>query len=269
MVRKRDKTLPMAAVKDPRFMSALSRGLAVLQAFPSGNRPIGNFELAEAVGLPKATVSRITFTLTELGFLTKLPDSGKYQLTSQVLSLGYSVMAQMEIRDIARPFMQELADYANASIYLGIRDGCEMLYVEACRAPASMAIRLGVGSRIPLATTGMGRAFLAALPPDERRSVVQDLKRNETASAWKKIESNMTKAIAFANKNGFAMTIGEWISEANSAGCAIRRPDGYPVYGINLGGLRSIITKERLSKDLGPRLVGLARQIEQAGRGLL
>ena len=65
------------------------------------------------------------------------------------------------------------------------------------------------------------------------------------------------------------MTVGEWIPEANSAGSVIRRSDGYPVYALNVGGLRSIITEERLEKDLGPRVLGVARRIEHVARGLL
>ncbi|MCP5366401.1 MAG: IclR family transcriptional regulator [Hyphomicrobiales bacterium] len=249
-------------------MTALARGLSVLRAFGPDNRPLGNAEIAERVGLPKPTVSRITFTLTELGYLNYVEDSGRYLLGPGVLTLGYDVMAQMEIRDIARPYMQELADYADASIYLGVPNGLEMIYIEACRTPASMAIRLGVGSRIPMPSTGMGRAFLAALPEDDRAKMVAQLARHHGAD-WPRLEQGMTRALKLAKERGFAMTVGEWISEANSAGAAIRRPDGYPAYALNVGGLRSIITKERLEKDLGPRVLGVARQIEHVARGLI
>lgn len=248
-------------------MRALARGLSVLRAFSPGNRPLGNGELSERVGLSKPTVSRITFTLTELGYLEHQESSGEYRLGPGVLSLGYDVMAQLEIRDVARSFMQELADYANGSVYLGALDRLEIVYIEACRAPVSMVIRLGVGSRIPLPTTGMGRAYLAALPEAERAELIDKVAK-PYGDAWPAIKVKMEKAINLVEKRGFAMTVGDWVSESNSAGCVIRRPDGYPVYAINVGGLRSIITKERLEADLGPRLVGVARLIEAAARGI-
>lgn len=266
--RKKHKSPPEQKEKDYRFMTALARGLSVLHAFGPDNRPLGNAEIAERVGLAKPTVSRITFTLTELGYLNHLEELRKYQLGPGVLTLGYDVMAQMEIRDIARPYMQELADYADASIYLGVPSGLEIIYIEACRTPASMAIRLGVGSRIPLPTTGMGRAYLAALPDKERDQLMLEL-AEQYGDDWPRVKRAMNKAIKLASERGFAMTVGEWIPEANSAGSVIRRPDGYPVYALNVGGLRSIITKERLEKDLGPRVLGVARQIEHVARGLL
>lgn len=268
MPRRKEKPSDKNGEKDYRFMTALSRGLSVLRVFGPGNQPLSNAEIAERVQLPKPTVSRITFTLTELGYLKYVEDSGRYQLGVGVLTLGYDIMAQLEIRDVARPYMQELADYADASVYLGVPNGLEITYIEACRTHASMTIRLGVGSRIPLPTTGMGRAYLGALPDDEFKDVRTRLAR-EFGDEWPKVEKNMLQAIKLYKKRGFAITIGDWISEANSAGSVIRRPDGYPVYAINVGGLRSIITRERLEKDLGPRLLGVARQIEHVARALL
>ena len=254
--------------KDYRRVTALERGLAVLHAFGPDNRPLGNAEIAARVGVPKPTVSRITFTLTDLGYLELDGASGRYRLGPGVLTLGYDVLAQMEIRDIARPLMQELADYADASVYLGVRAGLEIIYVEACRSPATMAIRLGVGSRIPIAPTGMGRAWLASLPEADRAALVARLAESH-GDAWPAIEGPMRRAVAEAERQGFALTVGAWISEANSAGAVIRDRDLRPAYAVNVGGLRSIITQERLERDLGPRVLGLARQIEHRGRGVL
>ncbi len=268
LVRRKDPLPADSSEKDYRINTSLARGLSILKAFGPDNRPIGNAEIAAKVKLPKATVSRLTFTLTELGYLKYDDDIGRYSLGPAVLTLGYDVMAQMEIRDIARPYMQELADYADASVYLGAPDDIEFIYVEACRTPASMAIRLGVGSRIPMATTGMGRAFLAALPDVEREALIARL-APEYGAGWPEVEAAMRAEVAQARQRGFALSQGAWLSEANSAGAVVRRADGYPVYAINVGGLRSIITTERLESDLGPRVLGVARQIEHIARGML
>lgn len=268
LVRRRQAPTASSGTKDYRINSGLARGLAVLKAFGPDNRPIGNAEIAARVGLSKATVSRLTFTLTELGYLNYDEEVGRYSLGPAVLTLGYDVMAQMEIRDIARPYMQSLAEYANASVYLGTVDGNEMIYIEACRTKASMAIRLGVGSRIPLICTGMGRAFLAALPEREREAQISAVSGNY-GDNWPAVEAKARAQIAFAKENGFALSDGDWIVEANSAGAVVRRADGYPVYGINVGGLRSIVTNERLERDLAPRLLDVAREIERVARGLI
>lgn len=268
MIKRKEAPSAESGEKDYRINSGLARGLSVLKAFGPDNRPIGNAEIATRVKLPKATVSRLTFTLTELGYLQHDEETGRYSLGPAVLTLGYDVMAQMEIRDIARPYMQELAEYADASVYLGIPSGTEIIYVEACRTPASMAIRLGVGSRIPMISTGMGRAYLAALPEAEREALLSEIAPKH-GDDWPRVEASARKALAFALESGFALSDGDWIAEANSAGAAIRRADGYPVYALNVGGLRSIVTSERLKADLGPRLLEIAGKIETVARGML
>lgn len=245
-------------------MNALERGLSVLQIFPPGNRHLGNAEIAEAVGLPKATVTRITFTLTKLGYLLYDTERRKYQLGPGVLSLGYNVLAQMEIRDNARPLMRELADYADASVYLAVPDDTDMVYIEACRAPTSMVIRLGVGSRVPMAQTSIGRAYLAALPLTDREVLLERIGATYPESDWPGIRKESLQAIADAENRGYAVTIGGWISESNSAGCAIRRADGHPLYSVNVGGLASLVNEKRIHADLAPRLTKLALQIERA-----
>ena len=254
--------------KDYRINFSLARGLSVLRAFGPGNRPIGNSEISARLNLPKATISRLTFTLTELGYLNHDEETGWYSLGPEVLTLGYDIMSQMEIRDIARPYMQELANYADASVYLGTLSGSELIYIEACRTPSSMAIRLGVGSRIPLFSTGMGRAFMATIPAKEREALIAKIS-SDYGGDWPKVEADLNRAIDYKNTHGFSLSGGDWIAEANSAGAVICRADGYPVYGINIGGLKSIVSTERLEKDLGPRLVKCARQIEQFARNIL
>src|SRR5262245_9764394 len=75
---------------DPRFNTALARGLDILRSFRQGEAYLGNAELAQRTGVPKATVSRLTFTLAELGYLKYLEDIGKYELAPGVLSLGFA-----------------------------------------------------------------------------------------------------------------------------------------------------------------------------------
>ncbi len=74
--------------KDRKFIEALARGLDVLRAFSRQGGVLGNQDLAKITGLPKPTVSRMTYTLTQLGYLTYSTQLEKYQLDAGVLALG-------------------------------------------------------------------------------------------------------------------------------------------------------------------------------------
>src|SRR5690242_20913069 len=107
------------AATDRSFVVALSRGLDVLRAFRPNDGLLGNQEIAARTGLPKPTVSRLTYTLTKLGYLVHSERLGKYRLGTPVLSLGYAVLGAAGIHQAARPLMQALADSIDASVSLG------------------------------------------------------------------------------------------------------------------------------------------------------
>ncbi len=89
-----------------------------------------------------------------------------------MLSRLVATLMRMDVRQIARRLMQELADFAKAEVSLGTRDRLSMIYVENCRSSALLTLSLDVGSRISLATSAMGRAWLAAISESERREVL-------------------------------------------------------------------------------------------------
>jgi len=135
---------------DRQFATTLARGLEVLRCFTPMEPMLGNKEISVRTGLPKPTVSRLPSTLTKLGYLRHNMRLGKYQLGSAVLSIGYPLLASMSIRQIAQPFMKELADYCNGSVNMGIRDRLNMVYVEACRS-GNLTTLPDIGTAIPIA----------------------------------------------------------------------------------------------------------------------
>ncbi len=257
------RELARGKTKDRQFVTALARGLEILRAFVPNDGPLGNQEIAQRTGLPNPTVSRLTHTLTRLGYLNYLDRLEKYQLGTAVLSLGYAVLANLGIRMIARPFMQELADYGGASVSLGSRDRLNMVYIEHCRPDTPITLRLDLGSRIPLATTAMGRALLAALPDDERGYLMEHIAQAD-ARQWPRVRAGIEQAIEDYRTRGFTLSVGDWQHDVHAVGVALKPPDGSPILALNCGGPAFLYDRKRLVNDLGPRLVNLVRNVEAA-----
>jgi DNA-binding IclR family transcriptional regulator len=252
-----------SATKDRQFVSALARGLEILRAFAPSDRLLGNQEIATRTGLPKPTVSRLTYTLTQLGYLNYSERLGKYQLGTPVLALGYAVLANMGVRQIAQPHMQALADLTGVSVALGSRDRLNLLYVEYCRPQSTVALRLDIGARIPLATTSMGRALLAALPDDERRYLMDHIARKE-GERWPEIRAGIEQGIEDLATRGFTIAFGGWQKDVNAVGVPLVPADGSPILAFNCGGPSFLLPRERLENEVGPRLVNMVRGIEVA-----
>lgn len=254
------------AKPDRKFVVALARGLEILRAFTPSDGLLGNQELVARTGLPKATVSRLTYTLTKLGYLTHVERLEKYQLAPAALSIGYSALANMRIRQIARPYMQELADYAAASVALGSRDRLNLIYVEHCRGKDGVMLRLDLGSRVPLATTAMGRALLAALPDKEREYLMSHIARKE-GERWPKVRAGIERAIKDLATKGYTLSVGEWEPDITGVGVPLVLPDSSDVFAFNCGAPAFQLSRERAENDIGPRLVNVVRNIEAALTG--
>lgn len=247
--------------RDRMFVTALARGLDVLRAFDGEHRPLGNQEIAHRANLPKATVCRMTHTLTQLGYLRTDPASGKYRLDVGVLSLGYAALSSLGYREVARPFLRELADATRASVSIGRRDRNAMVYVETLRGRGPMTLNLAVGGRIPLATTAMGKAWFA-LTPEPERSQAMDQQKPLFGPDWPSVQRGVEQGIEDHAVLGFTRTTGEWQPAIHAVGRAIRLPEDQSILCFNCGAPAVIMPADRLSDDYGPRLVQTVAQIE-------
>jgi DNA-binding IclR family transcriptional regulator len=257
-----DGRLNEAVPHDARkFVVALARGLEVLRTFTAGEGLLGNQEISSRTGLPKATVTRLTYTLTQLGYLTHLERLEKYQLAPGALAIGYSTLANMRVRQVARPHMQALANYSGASVALGSRDRLSLLYVEHCRAKSAVMLRLQLGSRVPIATTAMGRALLAALPEKEREWLMREIARRESEQ-WPKLRAGIERAQKDFASRGFTLSVGEWQTDVGAVGVPLIPADGSGILAFNCGAPAFHFDRERLETDIGPRLVNMVRNIE-------
>src|ERR1700735_2608391 len=93
---------PLEPLDARKFVVALARGLELLRAFRPGETMLGNRDFVERTGLPKATVNRLAYTLTVLGYLRLDETLGKYALDAGVLSLGFALLSGTATLDRAR-----------------------------------------------------------------------------------------------------------------------------------------------------------------------
>jgi len=246
---------------DRSFVVALSRGLEVLRAFGPNDGLLGNQEIAARTKLPKPTISRLTYTLTKLGYLTQVPRFEKYQLAPAAMSLGYAALANLGVRHLSQPFRDELMQQTGGAVAVGARDRISMIYVGQARSSLTVGVQLDVGSRIPIATTAMGRAYLCALHGEERTSLLREL-REYYGSRWPRIKDGIERSEEMVAKYGFAISVGEWQDDVHAAAVALTLNDGTGPYAFNCGAPAFRFTEDRLINDIGPRLVAMVRKIE-------
>ncbi|RXN83889.1 IclR family transcriptional regulator [Achromobacter aloeverae] len=244
------------AERSADFITALARGLQVLRCFQSGSGALGNLELARLTGLPKATLSRITYTLMELGYLRYDRDSGRYAPGHGVLALGLGLLSGLEVRQLAKPAMQSLAQQTGAALALGTCDGDAMAYVEAIHGSSALYLRLPVGCRVSM-DSAMGRAYLALLAPAARRDLLLRL------GPLAPLPDVVDRCVADLAATGCCFAIGEWQSGINAAAAPFESATGEGIFVISCGGPATLLPESVLRDEVAPILRRTAQSLSR------
>lgn len=248
--------------EDRHFVEALARGLELLACFRQKDGLLGNQELARRCGLAKSTVSRLTYTLTKLGYLTHVEEAGKYALGTATLSLASAMLGRLDIRKLARPLMQELADFSNCLVSLTSRDRLSMVYVDVARSSAAVTLSLDTGARIQIANSAAGRAYLCAIPDAEREEIMEAVREVAEVNRWPALQKGVAKAVVDVRSLGVACSFGEWQKDINAIAIAVRPGSNLPPMAISCGGPAYSVSSEFLLDEVRPRLISLATGLE-------
>lgn len=247
-------------MKDRQFVNALARGLELLKCFNLNDQYVGVSELARRTGIPKPTVSRLAGTLSKLGYLEYSDSLGKYSLGIGVLALGHAKIANLDVRSAARPLMEELAEYSQISVSIGMRHELSMIYVDTVRSSAPISLQRGIGARLPIGTTSIGRAYICGASDEERNEIFEGLQAKNKED-WVKIRDGIREALEDYAKYGFCISIGDWVSDIWAVGVPYKSPDG-KLLSFNCGGPAFMLKEERLRNDIGPRLLEMVNKIK-------
>jgi DNA-binding IclR family transcriptional regulator len=254
---------------DRQFAIALARGLEVLRAFGPADRALSNRELCDRTGLPKATVSRMTHTLTLLGYLSRGSDQ-RVSLGAGVLALGYPLLAGMPVRQIARPWLERLARETGCTVNLGTRDRLTAVYLDSCRVDRGNPWVPDIGSPLPLLSTALGRALILARPPAEQAAILNRLKVDDPRRF--RDERPLLEAERDAyRRRGFTHSTGQWRPDVHAVAVALRPSprDEWVALNCTLS-LRGPTARgahaARLLEQVAPAMIDTARRIEAACR---
>lgn len=248
-------------VESRNIIEPLARGLSILSAFTSGDRWLGNKEIAGRAQLPNATANRLIKTLVELGYLHFSPAMRKYRLAPPVLGLGYCAVANSEMRVLVREHMQRFADQFNVFVTLGERERLDIVILDICHSNSSIVtLRLETSTRVPVANTALGWALISALPEPEKDYLLAHVQKKE-GERWTKVDRNIRKALAQIKKLNYCVSIGAWRSEISTVSVPLVPADHSSVLVLGCAGPTSFLPSNRISREIGPALVSLSHRL--------
>lgn len=257
------KPLKPSAGDRGETVSALERGVGLLLCFSEHVVSLSAADLADQTGIPRPSVIRLAATLCMLGLMRVTPAGDRYGLGPALVSLSHAFLAGLDQRGLFRQLMQPLADETQGSLYLAMRDGLEMVVIEACRARGSMlSARVDTGTRTPLATSALGRAYLLGLAPPKREGLIAEL-AIQAGTSWPALSQPLQDALDVAARTGYCVSIGTFHPDINSVSIPLEGPTG-EVFSVNCGGAAFHFSEHRLTHEVVPRLHSLTCELAQA-----
>ncbi len=246
---------------DPRFNNALARGLAILRAFQVDRRLLGNRELAEISGLTRPTVSRLTHTLTQLGYLRYREDIGQYELAAGVVGLAYPYLASQQVPPVARPLMVELALQTSTNVGLGVQEDMSVLYLEYALGEANPNRLQRAGFRVPLVRTAMGRACIAGMRPEQRERLFEHMK-GYYKREWPALRTQLDAAVTQVQVDGYCIAAGTFNVNTHSVAVPFVTGNDETILAFNSQGHAQRQTPAVMARN-GKRLIEMAREIRR------
>lgn len=238
----------------------LSRGLDVLETLARANGPgLGPSAVAKQVGLDKATVTRLLRALVASGYVTQDEPTRPYRLTGKILRLAHAVTLRLDLRSMARPHLTALRDELGETVHLGVMEDLNVVYVDKLEAANSIQLVSAIGQTMPLYSTALGKAILAALPEEEREGRYTRMDFSPRTDRTIRDLPTFRDEIRRTQLRGYSIDDRENEPLGACVGAAIVGADGRPVGAISVAG-PSFRIRDRF-EDFGQRVHAVAATI--------
>lgn len=236
----------------------LLRGLKLLELVAGGKSNLPIRELAEEVDLPRSIVHRLISTLEDKRYIQKNPPKPGYRLGIKLWSLGCAAIQGLEIREVARPYLEDLSSKSNELVALGVLDGREVVYLDKIDSSQTVRAYIPIGGRAPAYGISTGKAILAHCGDQQVIKIASSMQKftDHTVVGMEALK----KHLAEIRRRGYSINFGEWHEDVGGVASAIRNRDGSVVAAIGVTVPIHRLTKENIDQ-LGRSVMKAAAEI--------
>ncbi len=250
----------MTPDKAPRVDSTLSKGLAVLEHLSAARGSVGVSELSRALDLTKSNTFRLLQTLRALGYVRHEPDK-TYSATLKTWQVGRSAVENLNLRPVAAPWLDYLSEETGETIYLAVRNGLEVIYIDKRDSQKAIRSWNPVGGTAPIYCVGTGKALLAAEYRNLRPRLPAPLPTytDKTLTDLGQLDADMEAT----RLRGHAIDEGEFRPKIHSYGAVITLPDGAAAGALGVS-VPNVNLEEGDSERIGALVQHAARAVSDA-----
>lgn len=219
-------------IREPFVDKTLAKGMSILEVLVAAEGPQGVSQLARTLGLSKSNTHRLLQTLSALGYVTS--SEGRYALTPKLWVLGADLMSRLDVRRIAMPELERLAEETRETVHLSVLDRDEVIYVEKIDSPQPVRAYTKIGGRAPAYCVATGKALLACAPPESVERVAHGLRLFTPLTIAD--AAALRRELADVRAIGYAVNRGEWREEIGGIGAPIFDSRGEAIAALGISG---------------------------------
>jgi len=184
----------------------IAKALEILSCFSLNEPELGVSELASRLAMHKSTVYRVLQTFEQCGFVVKNIPNQKYRLGFKLFDLGAVVIAKLEVRDVAFPFMQILCAETRETIALNIANNDERVCIEKSESPESTRNVIPIGYRNPIYLTAAGKALFAFFAEADIERIIMSKELRERAVGGPVDTTALRNELKQIKERGYALS---------------------------------------------------------------
>ncbi len=236
-------------------VGTLARGLDIISLFASQGPELSQTEISAALSLPLATVHRLTGVLTERGFLEREPRTRRLRLGIELTRLVPPLLAGMQLPDLARRHLVDLAARTRETVNLAVLHDNEVVYLLSETGDRLLTFQATVGQRLPAYCSALGKCLLAHLPPEVARGRLGpgpwEARTAHTLTTWEQL----APALAAILRSGISHSAEEYEIGLVSIAAPLDWTGGPGSAAINIS-----LPASRVNDDSRSELVTLLRE---------
>jgi len=239
----------------------LKKGLNLLEALGGYPDGVGVSRVATDAALPVSTTHRLLNDLVASGFASFDPETRRYYLGLKVFELSSRVSLTKGLSEVALPVMRRLSEEVGESVFMGVREGADILLVEKVVGPGRLQVNDNVGSRIPLHRLAQGKSILAFLPEDEREELIEQMTLEPETPRTITDPGMLRDELEITRERGWANVDGENEEGVRAIATPILDARRRPVAAVAIAAPAFRVPMRELKKR-APKLLDAVREIE-------
>ena len=225
-----------APPKDRYLINSILRACKILKCYSGDKARFKISELAHQLRLDRSTTYRILLSLERAGFVEKNEEAGTYSLGLAAFEIGNAYLRQMDVIQISRPIMAELAQKVQETVHLAVLSDIEIVYVDKVDSPRTLGVMSKLGQRGPLHCTSLGKTLLAFQPEDEQTRIIQKIRMTPFTSRTITSKQKLMEELRMVKRQGYALDRREIEEDVECIGAPILNYLGNVIAALSISG---------------------------------